>query len=87
MTTLEIALSITNTLAGIGLLKSWRDRRSIDVAFWKETIEYQGKVIQQLREDLDASKERIRQLEIIIKEKATASTARLKRKKVVADGD
>lgn len=54
MSTLEIVLTITQTLSGIGLIKSWRDNRSLDVQYWKETIEHQNKTIAELRANQDA---------------------------------
>jgi hypothetical protein len=62
MTTIEAILAISNMLTGVGWFKSYRDARSVDVSFWKETIEYQGKVIAELRSELDAAKEQIKAL-------------------------
>lgn len=65
MTTSEIfasILAVTNTLAGIGWFRTWRDTRSADVSFWRDTIEEQNKVIEKLRSELQDLKQKYNKL-------------------------
>ncbi len=65
MSTSEILaafLAVTNTLAGIGWFRTWRDTRAADVAFWRDTIEEQNKIIEKLRAELQDLKQKYNKL-------------------------
>ncbi len=65
MSTSEILaafLAVTNTLAGIGWFRTWRDTRAADVSFWRDTIEEQNKVIEKLRSELQDLKQKYNKL-------------------------
>lgn len=55
-------LAVTNTLAGIGWFRTWRDTRAADVSFWRETIKEQNEVIEKLRTELQDLRQKYNKL-------------------------